>query len=82
MKVRLGIVAELTNPFVRGKVLEMLQLQVDFSICVTSDLYFHFDTFILKKDNTTMTQDNQCVFVNDLYFCRIKCVFVNDKDHR
>ena len=27
-KVRLGIVAELTNPFVRSKVLEMLVLQV------------------------------------------------------
>ena len=39
LKVRLGIVAELTNPFVKGKVMEMLQLQVDFSYCADSDMY-------------------------------------------
>ena len=38
-KVRLGIVAELTNPFVRSKVLEMLTLQVDFSFCSNSDVF-------------------------------------------
>ena len=39
LKVRLGIVAELTNPFVRGKVVEMLQIQVDLSFYADSDLY-------------------------------------------
>ena len=42
-KVRLGIVAELTNPFVRGKVVEMLQIQVDLSFCADSDLYLRMN---------------------------------------
>ena len=43
-KVRLGIVAELTNPFVRSKVLEMLVLQVAsnyYSACLCNN-YFPF----------------------------------------
>ena len=43
LQVRLGIVAELTNPFVRSRVLEMLILQVDFSFVFVFVIVFVFD---------------------------------------
>ena len=66
LKVRLGIVAELTNPFVKGKVMEMLQLQV-FSL---SFCRFRFRCVFVKDIDKGRVME----LLQLLFFFRFRCV--------